>query len=80
MWRFAHTYYNNVEKGRVVRGKRVKLSAFSWEGWLFALLVRCSCEGVRCIPAEGWDMNLYSFMKRPICRMLLRAEIKVADE
>ena len=40
MWRFARTYYNNVEKGRAVRDKRVKLSAFSLEGWLFALLVR----------------------------------------
>ena len=39
MWRFARTYYNNVEKERAVRDKRVKLSAFSWEGWLFALLV-----------------------------------------
>ena len=40
MWRFARTYYDNVEKGRAVRRKRVKLSAFLLEGWLFALLVR----------------------------------------
>jgi len=51
VWRFARTYYNNVEKGRVVRGKRVKLSAFSWEGWLFALLVRMLlCEGYDARP------------------------------
>ena len=80
MWRFARTYYNNVEKGRVVRDKRVKLSAFSWEGWLFALLVRVLlCGGGRCTPVEGRDMNLYSLVKRPICRLLLRVGIKVVD-
>jgi len=63
VWRFARTYYNNVEKGRAVRGKRVKLSAFSWEGWLFALLVRMLLWGGQCTPVEGRDMNLYSFVK-----------------
>ena len=56
MWRFAHTYYNNVEKGRVVRGKRVKLSAFSWEGWFFALLLYGGFrggEGVQRSPEGG---------------------------
>ena len=31
-------------------------------------------------PVEGRDMNLYSLVQRPICRLLLRAEIKVANE
>ena len=57
MWRFARTYYNNVEKGRAVRDKRVKLSAFSWEGWLFALLVRRSCEegAMHIYGGEGYE-------------------------
>ena len=47
-----------------------------------AFCFACMCalvRRVRCTPVEGRDMNLYSFVKRPICRMLLRAEIKVAD-
>ena len=48
-----------------------------------AFCFACMCalvRRVRCIPAEGWDMNLYSFVKRPICRLLLRVGIKVMDE
>ena len=60
MWRFACSCYNNVEKERAVRGKRVKLSAFLWEGWLFAFACAYALVGrVQCIPVEGRDMNLY---------------------
>ena len=35
---------------------------------------------VRGLTYIGRLRDLYSFVKRPICRMLLRAEIKVVDE
>ena len=36
--------------------------------------------GGQCTPVEGRDMNLYSFVKWPIFRLLLRVGIKVVDE
>ena len=45
----------------------------------------CRGEGYESILVRGLTYigrlrDLYSFVKRPICRMLLRAEIKVANE
>ena len=48
-----------------------------------AFCFACVCalvRRVRCTPVEGRDMNLYSFVKRPICRLLLRIGTKVLDE
>ena len=48
-----------------------------------AFCFACMCalvRRVRCTPVEGRGMNLYSLVKRPIFRLLLRVGIKVVDE
>ena len=64
----------------MVRGKRVKLSAFSREGWLFALLVSVLlCGGCDAyLWGEGYEPILVVIVT--YIRLLLRVGIKVVDE